>query len=749
MYLGEAYRLGHDTPALRFMLARALETVSATRRLPPAAPGFIQRPAFSADGALFVTPVVGEGGTQALVRDAKSGAVLQRLQGVPAYPHALRVLADGLRVLATGYAESSNYGQRGPETVLWDVASGQQLLRVTGHGGHFGTALSPDARLLLTAGGELTGVQLREITTGGVLRTLPHVAAVAAASFDRTGRTVLTGDAEGVLRRWDAATGQLLQTFAGRTPTAITGLLASPDGRRVIAASRKGDIRIWSLASGELQLAFSADQSYVSDMKLDAAGLRLLTVGRQGYKVWDLERGVLLFARDVKLDWVASGDLDASGRFVAIATTDEPRAELWDVLSRRRIADLTFEPLSVSAAAFNPQGSALLLTGETGNTALVAPLPVAALDLRQPPALYGAQFAGRSGRLVTAGFDRQLGVWDGASGARLASGVGHDARLVQVVSTRDGTRALSAADDGTVKLWRVSDGALLASTAVPGPTRRLLLSPDDQQLLLLPYAATAEDGLVLRIDATTGEKLPSLQHPAPVLAAAFSPDGSSLWTGSEDGVLRQWSRADGQPQRRIDLGALRFTALRFGSDPQRLLVVDQTRGAQVLHLPSGRSESRLQLAQGDEPNSAGGVAVSPDGCCWALITTGGEIWWQPVGGGRWRVIPQRGHRPWELRYLSGGLLVSSDWDGALHVWDSARAEPIAVLGAHDQVAWTMDIDPAGTRLLSASLDGSARVWPVHDRLPPAAAVQRLLQCQVPLQLADELQLRSVAASVCE
>ena len=748
VYLGEAYRLGLDTPALRFMLARAMEIVEATHRFPLAATGFVQRPAFSLDDGQFLTPVVGADGTIAVLRDVQSGAELQRLNGLPVYPQLLRFLPDGVRVLVSGYGQSSNYSQQGAETGLWDLNSGQQLLKLAGHAGHFGDPLSPDGRLLLTAEGDSPGVQLREVSSGAVVRSLPHEATALSASFSRDGFSIVTGDSEGVVRRWDARTGRLLLTLPGRTATGITGVLTSADGRRVVAVSRKGDIRVWSLAEGELRLAFSADKSYVSDAKLDAAGVRLLTVGRQGYKVWDIERGVLLFARDVKLDWVASGDLDATGRFAAIATTDEPRAELWDVLSRRRLADIEFEPQAVSAAAFNHRGDALLLAGESGNTARLAPLPGPRLDLRQPPSMYGAQFARKTPYLVTAGQDQQLAVWDRRTGQRHASGLGHTQRLVQVLTTRDGERAITAADDGSVRIWRVADGKLLATAPVEGKTRRLLLSDDDTQLLLWHYLASAEHNEALLLDARSGRRLHTLRHPAPVTVTAFSPDGQSLFTGCEDGVLRQWSRGDGRLLQSHALTLTAITALQFGKDAERLLVVDQLKGAQVIELPSGSVSSRLPLAEGNDTNP-GGVALAPDGLHWALITGTGEIWWQAVASSDWQLIPQGGHRPWELRYLSPSLLVSSDWDGALHVWDSARAQRLALLGAHDQVAWTMQLDTEGSELLSASLDGSARSWAVDQNLPAPALVQRTVQCRVPLQLDDALQLRRVTAPPCE
>lgn len=750
VYLNEAYRLGWDTPALRFMLARAMETVSAIHRFDRGATGYISRPVFSPDDRQFATPVVADGSTVATLRDTATGVVLQTLKGLPAYPQIVRYLPDAKRLLVSGYAESSPYGTRGAETGVWDVASGERLLSLSGGSGHFGTPISDDGRLLVTAGADGdANVQLCDAATGAVLRGLPHATPATAASLSGDGRWVVTGDAEGRVRLWDAATGRLQKMLPGQTATAIVAALITPDATRILAVSRKGDVRVWGLAIGELQLAFSADKSYVADLRFDARGQRVLTIGRQGYKVWDLARGILLFARNLELDWQGAGDLDASGNFLAIASTDDSRAELWDVPSRRRLSLIEFEPQAVTAAVFNHVGKALLLGGETGGAAMVSPLPGPELTLAQPPSVYGAEFSPDGQRIATVGYDHLLRLWDATAGAVLATGVGHTQRVLQVLYSTDGERLITTADDHTLKIWRAADAQLLASAAVPGSTRRLLLSPDDQQVLMTSYDAETENYSASLWNARSARLLHVLQHKAVVQAGRFSPDGLQVATGSNDGELRFWSRQTGALLIARKLSDSALIGLRYSPDGKRLLVVDAEHGAAVMDVLSGSILSRLVLSEGDAASSVGAVALSSDGSEWALGTNAAQIWTQTVGEADWGAVPPKENRLWELRYLTPPLLLSSSWDGSLRAWDTCRAQELAVVGGHDGVAWTMAVDAEGERLLSAGLDGTARVWRVGTQLPDSATLTREIRCKLPLRLTANLQLQKVQAPRCD
>ena len=104
----------------------------------------------------------------------------------------------------------------------------------------------------------------------------------------------------------------------------------------------------------------------------------------------------------------------------------------------------------------------------------------------------------------------------------------------------DGQTLISTSYDDTVKMWRVSDGALLA-TLEPGyesAAGAVAVSPDGGLVV------TGElFGNTLHLwRATDGALLATLQggYSGGMGALAFSPDGTMLAAGAEDGTVTFW-----------------------------------------------------------------------------------------------------------------------------------------------------------------------------------------------------------------
>ena len=71
----------------------------------------------------------------------------------------------------------------------------------------------------------------------------------------------------------------------------------------------------------------------------------------------------------------------------------------------------------------------------------------------------------------------------------------------------------------------------------------MAFSPDGKTVL-----TGSEDKTARLWDAATGQPLgPPLTHQGPVMAVAFSPDGKTVLTGSDDKTARLWDAATGQP----------------------------------------------------------------------------------------------------------------------------------------------------------------------------------------------------------
>lgn len=132
-------------------------------------------------------------------------------------------------------------------------------------------------------------------------------------------------------------------------------------------------------------------------------------------------------------------------------------------------------------------------------------------------------------------FDKVLRIWDVKAKRELFNLVGHNAHVRSVAFSPDGSRLVSASDDGTVRLWNVKTGKsagtlLFSSVGIPS----VAFSPDGTRV-----AAGAWDGTVSLIRVPGGEVLREVSIPAAngILRIEFTPDGRHLMTQNGNGTV--------------------------------------------------------------------------------------------------------------------------------------------------------------------------------------------------------------------
>ncbi len=131
-----------------------------------------------------------------------------------------------------------------------------------------------------------------------------------------TARTILTATANGLVNRWEAATGQV-RGPALQLQGAVNFINLGPDGRTIIVSNMDGTVRLWDQVTRKPLSALIPHRGAVKAAVISADGRQLLTVGpsRSEVQFWPLPSPLSGTEEQIEL-WaeVATGaELDADG----------------------------------------------------------------------------------------------------------------------------------------------------------------------------------------------------------------------------------------------------------------------------------------------------------------------------------------------------------------------------------------------------------------------------------------------------
>jgi WD40 repeat protein len=296
---------------------------------------------------------------------------------------------------------------------------------------------------------------------------------------------------------------------------------------------------------------------------------------------------------------------------------------------------------------------------------------------------------------------------------------GHTDWLLGADLSPNGTDALTASEDHTAIIWDVNTGKqkfiLTGHKAIVGAA---VYSPDGTKILTV-----SRDQSGILWDAATATKIRSfLGSPIELSTAAFSKDGSMAFTGDYKGVVRMWNVATGAQVRLFSSAddSTRISSIDIDPSGSRLLTTTQSGNVTMWNISSGKRQYVFSVSAVEYAYTVrfikGGTQFITGGPTSAIL-------WDAASGSQIKSF-RSGNTNVTCAAVSpdGGLLATGgSYQGdtlfvSIILWNLSSGDSLLTLRGHRAQINTVQFGQNGRRLISSSIDFTARIWDLGNIL---------------------------------
>lgn len=321
-----------------------------------------------------------------------------------------------------------------------------------------------------------------------------------------------------------------------------------------------------------------------------------------------------------------------------------------------------------------------------------------------------ANFSADGSRIVTASNDGTARIWDSSTGTEIQRFNDKDYPFIRSGNvhseiSEDGTRVLSMFGAKEIVVWDARTGAEIQRLKMDTYGRGVDGFGLERELLL----ASLDRETAVVLNARTGEEVTRLAgHESRICSKDLSPDEKRAVTAEYDGIIRLFDPASGEELARTDTPGGGRASVLFTPDSARFLVYSS---GNDVHIRDAADASLLSRLVGHNA-WVRGVSFSPDGLriITASIDKTARIWDAATGAELTKLIGHDGDVLSATFSPNGRRIVTTSEDKTARIWDAESGAEISRLGGHQAAVLSAAFSADGASILARYGDGMVRIW---------------------------------------
>ncbi len=469
----------------------------------------------------------------------------------------------------------------------------------------------------------------------------------------------------------------------GANAGGVSQIALSPDGQNFAVCGHDGTTKIRRISDGMLLETLVDYPGTLQSLQTSAPAVTSIAYTPDGTKIvtgstgsviqlWDLSTGLSIHT------WIAPASVNSvavspDGKTLAAAMTTHDIL-LWNLADFSSAGTLGGHTSSVNALAFSPDSKRLASASSDGTVRIwdVA-TTVQVWSLTDGSSVGSVAFAADNVTVCSGDTNGDIKVWNtttGGAARRTITGAsgGFGSQSVALAISHDSTRVTAGFAQRDTKLhsWNISTGVSVGAPDTTFPIYALAYSSDGSQVYV---SDNADNVSVWNASGLTAAGTIPPPFPGSVGTVAINSAGTTLATGSTDGLVKFWNPLT---------GALTKT-------------VAPTSATQINTITFSRDGAQLAIS-GLIPGSFGNST--------------GIVWIYKLSDSTFRQITLSAN---SLAFSADGALLAAAVGNTINIYNSANFALVHTISVGSTVD-SIVISPDGTKLASGSDDGKTRIY---------------------------------------